>query len=244
MRGVLVNLLMPPFGLVTLLIVALLLPRRLWWWARCLIWVAALGLAILATPAVSGSLLVALEQGLPTVPPSDDPPAAIVVLGAEIVRAPGGQAATHVGPLTLERLREAAELARRTHLPVLVTGGTTQEGEPPVGMVMAESLEKDFQVPVRWVEPKSRDTWENARFSAAILRAQGIRSIYVVTHAWHMRRALIAFSHTGLTVTAAPTPLDHAVGPIASDFLPRAGSWETAYYALHEWIGCAWYSVR
>ncbi|HEY8287636.1 MAG TPA: YdcF family protein [Acetobacteraceae bacterium] len=244
MRGILVNLLVPPFGLVTLLVAALLLPRRWRRWSRHLVWLATAGLIALAMPVVSDSMLVALEQGLPTDPPAGDPPAAIVVLGAEIVRAPGGQTKTHVGPLTLERLREAAELARRTHLPVLVTGGITQKDEPPVGALMAQSLEQDFQVPVRWTEAKSRDTWENASLSAAILRAQGIRSVYVVTHAWHMRRALIAFAHTGLTVTAAPTPLDHPVGPITGDFLPRVSSWQTAYYALHEWIGCAWYSIR
>ena len=66
---------------------------------------------------------------------------------------------------------------------------------------MAQSLTDDFRTPPRWVEAKSADTWENARFSADILRAEGITSVYVVTHAWHMRRAVLAFQGTGLTVT-------------------------------------------
>ena len=40
---------------------------------------------------------------------------------------------------------------------------------------MRDSLTQDFQVPVRWVEDRSRDTWQNARDSAAILRANGHR---------------------------------------------------------------------
>jgi hypothetical protein len=28
------------------------------------------------------------------------------------------------------------------------------------------------------------------------------------------------------------------------EFLPNASAWLIGYYALHEWIGCAWYSLR
>jgi uncharacterized SAM-binding protein YcdF (DUF218 family) len=141
-------------------------------------------------------------------------------------------------------LRTAAALQRRTGLPILVTGGTTQPNSPPVGQVMAQSLTDDFRTPPRWIEAKSADTWENARFSADILRAEGITSVYIVTHAWHMRRAVLAFQGTGLTVTAAPTSLDDPLGPDLEDFLPRAGGWQTGYFAMHEWIGYAWYKLR
>jgi uncharacterized SAM-binding protein YcdF (DUF218 family) len=45
-------------------------------------------------------------------------------------------------------------------------------------VLMADSLVHDFQVPAQWVERESRDTWENARLSAAILHQQGITSVY------------------------------------------------------------------
>jgi uncharacterized SAM-binding protein YcdF (DUF218 family) len=146
--------------------------------------------------------------------------------------------------LTLDRLRTAAALQRRTGLPILVAGGTTQPHTPAVGLVMEQSLRDDFQIPARWVESKSADTSENARFSADILRTEGVTSVYVVTHAWHMRRALLAFQGTGLRVTAAPTSLDDPMGLDLYDFLPRAAGWQTGYYALHEWIGYAWYTQR
>ena len=125
-----------------------------------------------------------------------------------------------------------------------MTGGLTQPNTPAVATIMADSLKDDFREPARWVEDQSVDTWENARLSAAILRKAGIDSVYVVTSSWHMRRALLAFAGTGLTVTAAPTPLDDPLAPQVSDILPRVGSWLTAYYALHEWIGYGWYQLR
>ena len=109
---------------------------------------------------------------------------------------------------------------------------------------MAVSLKDDFQTPPEWIEGHSINTQQNAQFSAKILEAQGIHSVYVVTHAWHMRRALLAFRPTGLTVTAAPTDLDEPLGPEWEDFVPRTAAWETCWYALHEWIGYEWYAIR
>jgi uncharacterized SAM-binding protein YcdF (DUF218 family) len=244
LKDLLVALILPPFGFLSLAVPGLLLlhlrPRI----ARGLLWLAVLGLLAFAMPAVSETLLVALESGLDTTPPATDPPQAIVILGAESIRTGGPSPGNQVGRLTLERLRAGAELQRRTGLPVLVTGGTTQEHEPPVGALMARSMQDDFRVPVRWTETESRDTWENAVDSAAILHAAGIHSVYVVTHSWHMRRALDAFARTDLVATPAPTSLDRSTPPGWHDFLPRVSAWQSGYYAMHEWVGRAWYALR
>jgi uncharacterized SAM-binding protein YcdF (DUF218 family) len=244
MRAFLVTLAMPPTGFVVLTGIGLLLYGARRQTGKILAWASLVGLTLFGMPAVSYSLLLALETGLPMTPPAGHPPQAIVVLGGEIIRARDETLGIRPGLLTLDRLRTAAALHRRTGLPVLVTGGITQPETPAVAQVMAESLREDFRTQTRWVEAKSADTWENARFSADILRTEGITSVYVVTHAWHMRRAALAFAETGLTVTAAPTSLDDPLGPIFSDFLPRAAGWQTGYYAVHEWIGYAWYKLR
>lgn len=235
---------LPPVGLVWAILAGVALLRSFPRLARWLIGVAALLLLALAMPAVAGTLLCSLERDLPTTPPTDKPPGAIVILSAEVTHTAGNPPGVTVGRLTLERLRAGAALQRETRLPILVSGGSPPTEPSPIAEQMRESLIQDFQVPVRWTEGRSHDTWENARDSAAILRAAGIDSIYLVTHSWHERRALMAFAATGLTVTAAPTPLDLVPGPIVWDFVPRVSSWETSYYALHEWIGCAWYALR
>jgi uncharacterized SAM-binding protein YcdF (DUF218 family) len=244
MKGILEALALPPTGFVVLIVTGLLLRGRWHRFGRRLTWASLIALILFGMPVVSYSMLLALETGLPLQPPADHPPQAIVVLGAEVIRAHQEKLGVRPGLLTLDRLRTAAAIHRRTGLPILVTGGTTQPDTPAVGLVMEQSLKDDFQTPPTWVEDKSADTWENARFSADILRAQGITSIYLVTHSWHMRRALVAFRGTGLTVTAAPTSFDDPLGPDFDDFLPRASGWQTGYFAIHEWVGYAWYELR
>lgn len=206
--------------------------------AGTIIVAASLGLLlILSLPIVSQTLIVSLEQGLPLEPPRNDPPQAIVILSAEMAHTLGTEPDVEVGPLTLQRLRAGAALQRRTHLPILVSGGTLETDEPPIAELMADSLRNDFGVPVKWIEDHSRNTWENASDSAAILQPLGIHSVYVVTHAWHEHRAMIAFRRANLRATAAPVQLDE----LAAGALPEASAWSHSYYALHEWIGLAWY---
>jgi uncharacterized SAM-binding protein YcdF (DUF218 family) len=244
MRNMLAALVLPPTGLVVLMVVGLAMR---WRWPRfgmTVNVVALVALIVTGMPVVSYNLMIALEQGLPMTPPADHPPQAIVVLSAEMVRSPKDKLGVRPGLLTLDRLRTAAALHRSSGLPILVSGGDGQADLPPLAVMMRQSLEDDFRVPVKWTEDRSTDTWENARFSADILKKDGITSIYLVTHAWHMKRALLAFRGTGLVVTAAPTAIDPPLQYDLGDFLPRAGGWQTGYYAAHEWIGYLWYETR
>jgi uncharacterized SAM-binding protein YcdF (DUF218 family) len=241
-KSLLVSLVIPPFGFVTIAVLAMLLPRhnRM---RRIVLGIAIVGLAALAMPVVADRMLERLEVHLPTPPSGSPAPKAIIVLGAEIRRTSDAPPFI-VGPLSLERLTAAARLQRKTGLPVLVSGGTMQSNAPPIADVMAESMRDDFRVPVQWRETRSRTTWENAQLSAEILKKEGITSVYVVTNSWHMRRALLAFRGTGLIVTPAPTPPDRRSGLVFDDFLPRTSTWIVSYFALHEWIGYAWYAIR
>lgn len=203
--------------------------------------VAVAGLVVLSLPDTARLLIWPLERGLPLVPPPGGKPAAIVILGGDVAHEAGG---ITVGALTLERLRAGARLARATGLPILVTGGPLSRGEPAVAQLMAQSLRQDFAAPATWIEPAAKDTWQNARFSAAILRRHHITAIYVVTNAWHMRRALIALAPLRFAVTAAPTLMDPPPELTWYGFVPQARAWQMSYYALHEWIGIADYKLR
>jgi uncharacterized SAM-binding protein YcdF (DUF218 family) len=239
-----IALIVPPINLLSLSIAGLALSQRWRRAGRMLMTVGLGGLFVLALPLTGESLIASLERNLPLRTPTVDPPGAIVILSAEVRRSAGRNPDIGPGPLTLERERAGAALYRRIDLPILVTGGSLRRGEAPVARVMAQSLAEDFRVPVRWIEPEARDTWESAEDSAAILKANGIRSIYLVTHAWHMRRAIIGFEHFGISVIAAPVRIDRPPMLRLSEFIPSAGGWMMSYYALHEWIGYAYYALR
>jgi uncharacterized SAM-binding protein YcdF (DUF218 family) len=208
-----------------------------------LAWVSVVILLLLAVPAIGTAMLIAIEQNLPLTPSPGAPPQAIVILGGDVMRDGAPAVPPQPGLLSLERMRVGAALYRRTGLPIMTSGGTEYENEPPLADIMADSLKQDFQIPVRWTEPASRNTWENAHQSAAILREHGIGSVYVVTQAWHMRRAIMAFTAAGITVTAAPARLDHLPWPLVAALVPDSRGWRDSFFALHEWIGCAYYAL-
>ena len=243
-RAVLTTLVVPPISLLLLALVCLAIAARpgirLTWRRRLgdLAGLSLVMLTILSLPVVGNTLLQSLS-----VPAGDARDAgAIVILGGDVQRLPDD--GVTVGPLTLERLRAGAALHRQTGLPILVTGGVVDATSRTVGALMAESLQSDFGVPVRWVEAVSFDTWENASMSQPLLAAAGVKRVLLVTHAWHMRRGLLAFARAGLDAVPAPVRAEMGSRYTPGEFMPRVSAWTNSYFALHEWIGLAWYAVR
>lgn len=235
-----------PVVLVLLLLLAglglTLLRRRL---GRALLISGVAVLYLLATPFVSARLLRLAEAPLEISPSAlAQSPQAIVILSAGAYRwAPEYEGDT-VDALTLERIRYGARLQRRTGLPILVTGGRPHDFAQSIAESMQQALVEDFGVPVRWVEGQARTTHENAERSAAVLRAEGIDTIYLVTHAVHMRRAQEAFERAGLTVVPAATVFSSSDTEVSlRELVPRTTTLVRSSYALHELIGRLWYRL-
>jgi len=251
-------LLIPPVNLVPLGLVGLLLARRHPRLGRAVIALSLLAQLVLAMPITSRALIDSLQAGIPrivparphpetaTEMPAEPPPGAIVVLGAESGGGGiGGILPWHgVGPLTLERLQAGAILSRRLALPILVTGGPPEAGAPPLALQMSRSLREDFGITAAWVEPAADDTWQNAEFSAAMLKSSGIKTVYVVTSGWHMRRALMAFRHFDVDAVPVASRFEAPPRLVADGFVPRVSAWQRSYYAIHEWLGCLYYALR
>lgn len=236
-------LLMPPLAPLILICAGLLLLRRRPRAGRMLAW-SGLALALLVTtPTAVDALLDGLEE-IPVLQPAQlaDAGAIVILGGGARTNAPefGGQT---VNRLTLERVRYGARLARESGLPVLVSGGAPS-GSQPEAELMKTALEEDFRLPVKWVEAASLDTRDNARMSAALLHAEGVKRVVLVTHAAHMRRSVEAFEAAGLAVIPAPTGFFRR-GP-ADDALPRLPNMNSTYagtYAIHEWLGLLAYRL-
>ncbi len=236
-------LVMPPLCLYLAAGAGLLLWRRRPRTARLLVFTAFGLLVLLSIPTVAIALQVGLQGPTPDGEFDVADAEAIVVLGADGNAFAPEYAGSSVGALTLERLRYAALLAKRTGLPVLVSGGALAPGASALAIAMSRTLELEFGVPARWVEARSADTRENARFSAEILRAEGIQRVVVVTHAWHAARALEEFRKTGLSARAAGTGW-RRIPPLQwSAWLPSSRGLRDSCLAVHEWIGLAWYAL-
>ena len=240
-------LLIPPLNLVSAAVLGTIAWFRWPRFGRALSGLAAIGLFVFSLPATSQSLIASLEAGLPRdLAAPADPPGAIVVLSADAAYGgPGGVLpGSGIGAITLDRMRGGAVLQREVRLPLLVTGGPLEDGAAPIADQMAESLREDFSARVKWVEPRAEDTWQNAEYSAALLRGDGVHAVYLVTSAWHMRRSLMAFRHLGIAATPAPLRFDRWPRWEIDTFVPHISSLLISYYALHEWIGCVYYAWR
>lgn len=240
LSNLIAELLLPPLNLLLLGLVGWVQWERRPRLGRALVAVSLGGFWLLCTPIVASGLLETLQG--PYQPIRGNEADAIVVLG-------GGSSANvlefggdTVNARTLERLRYGAWLYRNTGRPVLVTGGAP-EGGVPEGRLMRDVLEQEFRVPVAWVEDRSINTRENARYSAEILRRAGIRRIYLVSHVWHLPRAIPEFERQGLDVVPAGTGYRGKSDLILFDFVPDARALSTSYFAFHEWIGLLWYSL-
>lgn len=203
--------------------------------ARALIgWVESAG-----APALTAERLRAVVTG-----PS--PPTAIVILGGGTrfdAREHPDQTSLKSG--TLERVIAGARLARATGLPVLVSGGQGPDSREPEAVTMARTLARDFGIKARWIEQRSQDTSGNARESARMLSEAGVRRVFLVTQAYHMPRALLAFDGAGLKVVAAPHGFLAGAGQRSSlwQWLPAPSAMYASWLASHEAAGLAWYRM-
>jgi uncharacterized SAM-binding protein YcdF (DUF218 family) len=236
--------LLPPLSLVILLAAGLIVHRRRPRLAMSLILLAAVALYALSTPWVSGVLLKSLEISSPLEPARLQGVDAIVVLGGgrRLDAAEYGQ--DTLKGLALERLRYGAHLHRTSGRPLLVTGGMPGGGTLAEGRIMQRILEDEYGLTARWVEDRAETTWDNARFSAALLQQDGIRRIALVTHAWHLRRAVPQFEAQGLAVTPAGVGFSSSRVDDVFDLLPTPAGLRDSTFALHEWLGILWYKLR
>jgi uncharacterized SAM-binding protein YcdF (DUF218 family) len=232
LKTLLKDLVLPPAGPLILALLGLALLKVRPRLARACLIAGIASLWLLATPIVSDALTGMVEL----YPPLDlhlaDNAQAIVILGGGGQRALapeyGGPAAE---PFLLERLSYGAYLANKTGLPILVTGFSIE------ARAMHDTLQRNFGIETRWLDDRAFDTFQNARNSARILIAAGVRRIVLVTRATHMRRSVQEFRDAGFEVIPAPAgilaPRDFGV----LRYTPNADALMRSQTAIYELLG-------
>jgi uncharacterized SAM-binding protein YcdF (DUF218 family) len=232
LKTLLKNMILPPAGPLLLALLGLLLLKRKPALARILLIVGVVSLWLLSTPVVSDALSGLVERYPALDLGAASGAQAIVILGGggQRILAPeyGGPAAE---PLLLERLAYGAFVARKTNLPILVTGFHVE------ARAMRDTLQRNFAVDARWVDDQSYDTFENARNSAGLLKSDGVHRVILITRATHMGRSVHEFTAAGIQVIAAP------VGVLASRdkgiyrYLPGPDALQRSHMAIYELLG-------
>jgi uncharacterized SAM-binding protein YcdF (DUF218 family) len=235
--GLSYSFVMPPTVFIALCLLAAWVALA---WRRTgivLMLVASTCLYLSALPVVSDQLSRSLEMGLQG--RADLTGAeAIVVLSAGANRGNGKDEPDSLDGFSLERLASATRLYRIVRLPVAVTGGRLFGSTNNLGRLMKEELEQNFGIPVRWSEEESRTTFENAEFTARLLKADHIGSVIVVTHAWHLRRAIWSFEHVGIHALQWPVAKTNVEAADIDDFLPSVGALSRTFYNPAELHHC------
>ncbi len=141
---------------------------------------------------------------------------------------------------------------------MLLTGGflgwDSRASSPAQDMA---SLMQNLGVPAQalWLESESRNTYENALFSAKILKEHNIQEVLLLTSAWHMLRSVKLFEAQGIKVI--PLPVDYHVTQEDWDLLwhadwkthlvnllPSESSLSLTTLTLKEYLGILVYELR
>ena len=185
-----------------------------------------------------------LEDRFPPPPTDVPPPDGIIVLGGAM----NGATSTARGQPVFdegERVVEAVLLAKRyPNARIIFTGGSGSLFRVSTEAAEAKKLMVELGVdPSRiTLEDKSRNTKENAEFTAAMIHPKPSERWLLVTSAFHMTRSMGVFEKAGFNVIAYPVAF-RTRGPgrdLPWDFSP-ANNLRVFETATREWIGLAAY---
>ena len=191
----------------------------------------------------SGALIGPLERPYPplsaeAVAAMAPAPVAIMVLGS------GFRTDTTLPPNDrlsdngIARLTEAVRLARMLPSARLIVSDGVGQGEALAQTAVIMGVPRERIT----VEARSADTADEAALLPPLV---GKDRFLLVTSATHMRRALALCRKQGLNPIAAPTDYAHGNSEwSAGDLAPHPVGFLRADYALHEWIGYWWSSLR
>lgn len=221
--------------------VAVLLALSKWRRFSLLLGLLAFGwLWVWSLPVACDRFRATLEGQFPPVTISALPVVdAIVVLGGGVTPPSMGSDIPNLEG-GADRVWFGARLLHAGKAPLVVLSGGSDpdysafsEAESMALFMGALGVERD----VLLLESASRNTSQNAVFTAALLAERGVNQILLVTSALHMPRAVARFEEAGVTVIPAST--DHEVlhRPGWQRWLPDTDALDGSARAMKEWVG-------
>jgi uncharacterized SAM-binding protein YcdF (DUF218 family) len=221
---------------------------------RTRLWMATApvaALALVCNPTAAYLALGSLEWAYPAQARRPADIQAIVVLGGYLRPADPehGRYQPELWIDSADRCRMAVMLYRDgPACPLVVTGA--QKSSTLSGPELAHAMKQflvDQKVPQQdvLVEDRSLSTYENAAYTAPLLKERGIRRIAIVTDATHLRRAESCFRAQGFDVVPCASSrrtADFEWSPLK--LLPSLSAGGDVDRVLHEWLGILWYRLR
>jgi uncharacterized SAM-binding protein YcdF (DUF218 family) len=235
-------LIRPETWLVLGLAAAFLLVRRRPALARGLIGVLFVLTVTIGYLPVGSYMVQGLESRFPANPPIERVDGIIVLGGAEDTGPSlfSGQPELNAAG---ERMSSGAALALAWPEARLVfsggSGGLIESRGTPRNAELARDFFLQFGIaPERiMLEPRSRNTAENAAFSLAVVDPQPGETWVLVTSAWHMPRAMESFARAGWPAIV-PWPVDHrGMAPSHRVRWNLAENLDELNLVAKEWVG-------
>lgn len=246
-RQTLTLLAQPPAINLLLMAAGMLLALRYRRLGRSLALLGLVSLVLLSLPWVKMKIYEHLESyralNLATLEQAQPAPQAIVLLGGGMVRFGDEYQRMRLTDGSVRRTLYTATVADHTGLPVLITGGGRATESADIEAQRMDDLLRQLGGQAHWLETRSRTTWENALYSAPLLKEAGIDTVVLITDAWHMRRAVRCFQAQGIRVIAAPTAFRNGAYTDARAFIPDSAALHDVGDALREWLGILTYQL-
>ena len=159
-----------------------------------------------------------------------------------------------------DRVLYAAKLYRDGAAPaILVSGGnlnfSAARGTTPAEEMTELLVQLGVPADAIWRQEQSQNTYEDALYSAEILREKEITEVILVTSAMHMPRAKALFENQGVDVIAAPVDFtiteqnwqsvfQPSLGELVINLMPNASALDLTTTVLKEYIGLFVYHLR
>ena len=239
-------LVLPPGIFIFLLLVVSFLTRKF----RIFFLTCSVIFYALSNTYIADILLAPLEKPYNT-PLHVSSVDAVVVLGGGHIQ---GSANLPLSDEANKRALWGMLIAKKQNLPLLFSGGgfNPNYSESDAFLDTSKDLSSCFSLEIPQstklsekkfslhVENKSLDTYENAKLSKQLFEEEGIAhpTIYLVTSAYHMKRAIALYEHFGFHVIPAATAFKISTKEKDMwDYLPNIWALEKSYTALHEYMG-------